>query len=151
MANSKICFKCSKHLPLTEFYKHQAMADGHLGKCKTCTKSDVAEHRLNNLEKIRQYDRIRAKYPERAKYCAEITKAWRSSDKRIMQCHSKVARAVKNGILVRQPCEICGSEKSIAHHESYNRPLDVRWLCEPHHKERHKQMVLADIDPLSEE
>lgn len=24
-----------------------------------------------------------------------------------------------------------------AHHDDYSRPLDVRWLCQPHHLEHH--------------
>jgi len=36
----KVCFKCEIEKPLTEYYVHKRMADGHLGKCKTCTKKD---------------------------------------------------------------------------------------------------------------
>jgi len=148
MISSKICFKCNENLPLTEFYKHSQMADGHLNKCKKCAKNDVGNHRLNNIEKIRKYDRERAKNPERAKAAYEVSKAWRQSDSRIMHCHNKVTRAIRSGKLVRMPCIICGSEKSLAHHESYNRPLDVVWYCQPHHKERHKEMAILGIDPL---
>lgn len=36
----KICFKCGNEKELTSFYKHAQMGDGHLNKCKDCTKSD---------------------------------------------------------------------------------------------------------------
>ena len=35
------CFKCKKALPLSDFYVHRMMANGHLGKCKDCTKADT--------------------------------------------------------------------------------------------------------------
>ncbi len=44
---------------LSDFYPHPRMADGHLNKCKDCTKADMALHRLNDLDKARDQDRQR--------------------------------------------------------------------------------------------
>jgi len=136
----KTCFKCKTEKPLTEFYKHSRMADGHLNKCKECTKHDVSKHRSENLEKIRAYDRERGKIPERIKANTEITRAWRREDSRRTAAHSAVGRAIRTGDLVRQPCVRCGEAKSLAHHEDYDKPLDVMWLCQPCHKQRHKEL-----------
>lgn len=39
----------------------------------------------------------------------------------------------------RKPCEICGAEKSEAHHDNYDKPLEVRWLCIKCHRKWHKE------------
>lgn len=151
MPSSKVCFKCNVEKPLTDFYKHEKMASGVMGKCKECTKADVTANRLKNLDRIREYDRVRAKIPERARRAARIAAAWRQQDSRRMKCHNAVARALRSGKLQHKPCEWpgCEREDSYAHHESYNRPLDVVFYCQPHHKKRHAEMKRLGIDPLA--
>ena len=57
-------------------------------------------------------------------------------------------RAVEKGILERpNHCEQCGASgifqdgRSMiqAHHDDYNKPLEVRWLCQPCHHQWHKE------------
>lgn len=148
MTSSKVCRKCGQSKPVSCFYKHPKMADGFLNICKDCTKERVAKHRDKNLDRIREYDRTRGKQKERIAASAAISNRWRNRDSRIVAAHNKVAREIKAGNLVRLPCSVCGSISSYAHHESYNRPLDVVWLCQIHHKARHKQMAIDGIDPL---
>jgi hypothetical protein len=140
MVRSKECFKCNIIKPLEEFYKHSGMADGHLNKCKVCNKKDVIEHRLKNIERIREYDKRRAKLPERKRHNAMVTHAWRAEDRRRGRAHYAVSRALVKGILERGLCCRCGSQKTLAHHDDYDKPLDVMWLCQPCHKQRHKEL-----------
>jgi ribosomal protein S27AE len=140
MIHSKKCFKCNAIKPLEDFYKHPQMPDGHVNKCKECNKNDVTTHRNKNIEKIRAYDRERGKNPERVKATTEISNLWRKEDSRRTRAHNMVARAVRDGSLLRNPCVRCGEKKSLAHHEDYDRPLEVMWLCQPCHKQRHKEL-----------
>lgn len=63
----KKCFKCDELKPLDEFYKHKKMSDGHLGKCKLCTKKGV-KNRQDDLKQNdpewleRERERGREKY-----------------------------------------------------------------------------------------
>ena len=74
MDTLKKCFKCNTEKPLSEFYKHKAMGDGHLGKCKECTKKDVKKHREDNHEKVIAYDRSRNMLPHRISARQEYSK-----------------------------------------------------------------------------
>jgi len=140
MTRLKECFKCKSIKPLEDFYKHPMMADGHLNKCKDCTKEDVGKHRKENIERIREYDRERGKLPHRIKLGTEVTRAWRAEDKRRQTAHSAVARAIRSGVLIKTPCVRCGAVKVEGHHEDYDKPLEVTWLCTPCHKQRHKEL-----------
>ena len=41
LLNMKKCFKCGIIKELSDYYKHPQMLDGHLNKCKDCTKRDT--------------------------------------------------------------------------------------------------------------
>lgn len=59
----KICFICNTKKPLDDFYKHKKMSDGHLNKCKSCTKeqSKVREKKLRNDPKWVESEKIRSR------------------------------------------------------------------------------------------
>lgn len=56
------------------------------------------------------------------------------------RAHSMVGRALRNGTLTRQNCEVCGLSSTVAHHDDYLKPLDVRWLCYGHHAAHHRSI-----------
>jgi len=55
--------------------------------------------------------------------------------------------AIAKGTLIPEPCGMCGDygkmrdgrNKVHGHHDDYNKPLTVRWLCQKCHHEWHKQ------------
>ncbi len=53
--------------------------------------------------------------------------------------YNVVGYAIQRGRLRRQPCEECGATKVVAHHADYLKPLDVRWLCDLHHRRWHSE------------
>ena len=59
----KKCFKCGIEKELSEFYIHNRMGDGHLGKCKDCTKNDSTkrERELRKNPEWCESERLRAK------------------------------------------------------------------------------------------
>ena len=50
-------------------------------------------------------------------------------------------KAIRSKIMIRMPCEVCGEIKSEAHHDDYDKPYDVRWLCRKHHGAHHRQIL----------
>lgn len=132
----KTCFKCKVEKPLTEFYKHAQMGDGHLNKCKSCTKSDSKEARAKNPEYYRDYDRARASLPHRQELRDRVNAAYYVEHPMRRKAQVAVSNAVRDGRLVPLPCFVCGC-KAEAHHPNYDAPLDVVWLCPSHHKQAH--------------
>ena len=46
--------------------------------------------------------------------------------------------AIRDGKITKGPCEVCGVDKVHGHHDDYDKPLEVRWLCPAHHADQHR-------------
>lgn len=153
----KKCFKCGEHKPLSHFYKHSRMKDGHLNKCKICTKKDVNKNRQENLEYYQEHDRQRGrdknsertlKTRARAKLPENIEKSRLAKRKSAAKypektkCRQMFSNAIRDKRIVRPTnCEFCGKECiPHGHHSSYSKDMAfmVTWLCTACHGEIHR-------------
>lgn len=152
MSVTKVCFRCDEAKPADEFYRHPRMADGRLGKCKPCTRSDVKEHRANNLEAIKAYDRRRGRESgSRGKPTREAvrrgSRRWARDNKHKKRAQGLLKRAVDSGRMTRpETCSECNGPGHIhGHHHDYSLPLDVTWLCAPCHTAEHVKLRGLDL------
>jgi hypothetical protein len=139
------CKTCSIDKPAEGFYASNKT------RCKECVKSSVMKNRQENLEKVRAYDRMRGSMPHRVASRSEYQKTnafaqshkaaaerWSAKHPERRKASHIVGNAIRDGHLRKTPCHVCGAEKVEGHHPDYSRPLDVVWLCNPHHREIHK-------------
>lgn len=155
MHTSKICFKCDFEKPLSEFYKHPQMTDGHLGKCKECSKKDVIANRAAKIDYYLEYDRQRANVPCRVDARLRYSKTdagrkaarkgrskWLEGNLIKRAASTIVGNYVRDGKLIKKDnCESCGASncRIHGHHDDYAYPLSVRWLCAKCHCAWHKE------------
>ncbi len=62
---------------------------------------------------------------------------WKRRNPEKVRAHALLAYYIRTGQIQREPCELCGSERSEGHHADYTKPRDVVWLCRKHHAEMH--------------
>ena len=79
MKETKICKKCGRELPLSEFYKSKTNKDGHMNACKECFKQQIKQYYQDNrdaiIEQQKQY------YQEHKAEKAEYNKQYRQDNK----------------------------------------------------------------------
>lgn len=49
----------------------------------------------------------------------------------------KSKELLRKGKIRKRPCLVCGTHEVVMHHESYDDPYRVLWLCDAHHKDYH--------------
>lgn len=130
----KSCSNCGAVKPYSHFQIRRASRDGMTSSCKSC---------------LKERDRIRDQDPERIKkksiYVKGIGKDKADAAKKRYiernpkkrKVHVIVGNALRDGILVKKPCEVCGDEYVEAHHCDYDKPLEVVFLCPKHHQAWH--------------
>lgn len=116
-------------------------------------KETTAKWKENNPDYSRKYyqanaEKLRKKSLSWAKEHRETVNksAIRRRENRYGSAHIAVQYAIKIGKLVKMPCEVCGEEMSEAHHDDYNSPLEVRWLCKKCHTEWHRHNTAKGLE-----
>lgn len=128
----KICTKCKKEKQLVDFCKDIRHIDGLSSYCRDCHNKLCVAYKKKNPEKWLKYMRD---------YSKNYKAPYQENNPNYQKAISKVQKAIKNGTLIKLPCEICGNKNSLAHHPFYRyyEPLKVKWLCAKHHKSEHKK------------
>lgn len=136
------CSKCKQLCNVGDFYKDTRRQSGIKSQCKACHKSTITmrpvteEYRLyqkayyqkrktNNYQKLReQAQRALAKMPKDQRFIARRA----------------LYDARRRGKIVKpSDCQACGLVAQVhGHHEDYNKPYDVEWLCRYCHTLRHR-------------
>lgn len=109
----KICVCCKRELPRGQFLGRTSQKR----KCMVCKLK--AERRRKEIDRKKAFTKFKRK------------------------ARQKCRNAVNYGSLIRGNCACCGAGKKIhAHHEDYNKPLEVIWLCSDCHSILHGMDII---------
>lgn len=134
---TKVCRECKRDLPLEKFSKHAGNKDGLQDRCKDCfskyNRERYARDRDRFKKAVREY---KIKNPEKV-LAQRLSKC--IAEPSAKRAYKVVEAAIASGELVRPDhCLGCGcsnkEHRIEAHHNSYDRPLEVLWLCTPCHR-----------------
>ena len=138
----RYCSKCKIEKEKSEFNKDKSNKDGLCVWCRECRNKYLRNYKKKYVQtetykiQARKDDKkFRLRHPDRI---YAIIKRKREKYPIKYKANNKVSDAIHRKILIKKPCIICGETKVDAHHEDYNKPLDVIWLCRKHHWELHK-------------
>lgn len=140
----KKCFKCDLVLPISEFYQHKKMQDGHLNKCKTCTKNGVKKREVE-LRKDPEWV-ISEKKRHRDKYHRlEYRGLWKPTTEKKREIIKKNRQKYPEKYLATKYTEIFLTKVDGVnlHHWSYNQEdwLDIIELSIKDHHFLHRYIV----------
>lgn len=129
------CGGCLQDLPRSAF-----STSVRCDRCRPCMTLYGKAHRATlSLEERRAEAHARRarqgeRWMERYRTAARLSRQRYPKKRRAVKM---LARALMRGVLQRQPCEVCGEAGSHGHHDDYDKPLEVRWLCPFHHVAHH--------------
>ena len=134
MKNFK-CVECSE--------SHEAnFYPNNKSRCKSCCiKRSIAVYAPKHRERqAAYYKKWYAKNGrKRADDYRDIIYLWQKEHLESVGVRVEVAEAIRKGLLTRPlRCTLCGKEGRInGHHEDYNIPYEVVWVCSSCHKKIH--------------
>src|SRR4029077_19963825 len=113
----RVCSWCRKPRPKEEF----ALCAKH-GRQRYCRSCHAAAMRVS-----------------RARRPGQDTKRYRADPeyRKKVRARTRVRMRRLRGTLPKRPCERCGAPIAQTHHDDYDRPTTIRWLCVKCHGAEH--------------
>lgn len=129
----KNCIKCKEKKPLTKFYKHKMMLDGHLNKCKDCIKADASE----------RYNKLMSNNP---KFIESERKRGREKYHRYKYKSSSISNPSIKIIRAKTSHVVALHHNQELHHWSYNiyHAFDFICMTRSDHRRLHKHLVYIE-------
>ena len=134
----KRCFRCGRLLPLSEFYKHKQMADGHLNKCKECTKNDASKNYSKKSQDEMWMEKERARSREKYHRLGYYKKGSGGNMTTLNKIEGTTSKRLRN-----KGYDTNGKE---AHHWNYNEPKSVLLMSRKAHRRLHRYIVVNSED-----
>lgn len=131
---TKVCFKCGRELPLSSFYKHPRMGDGHLNKCKDCTKADVSRDYDRNIQNPEWVEKERARGREKYHRLDYVSR--KSERTKMKELKFKCMKDIRRDILSQL------SEDKELHHWDYKQRYNLIVLNKRLHHRLHSVIEL---------
>ena len=152
METVRVCKKCGVEKPIEAYYKHAISVGGRQTRCIQCIAERDKERRAEAQAGRPANWKKKSKDPEHRKainkawlakhpgFAVQNQRRWYDRHKDRESVKGKFAYAVRVGKVKREPCFVCGDENAHGHHADYDHPLQVVWLCGPHHREVHRMV-----------
>ena len=138
-AMMKLCYKCGEIKPLSDFSNNKNAKDGKCGKCKACFIEYARQYRDQNAEMVRAKAMAYFSTPEGRAVNNKATRKYKRANHHKRRAQNRANKAVRGGKLTKEPCAVCGVDKGMEmHHEDYDKPLEVVFLCRRCHQTLHK-------------
>lgn len=125
---TRVCSVCEKEVLVSQLAKKTPRGKHYKRSwCKSCEYKKRSASRKRNPER-------------RARDAAKNLLRNKRPERRLkVLARAAVMNALRSGKLIKQACEVCGCSQTEGHHDDYTKPIDVRWLCQEHHRMAHRR------------
>jgi hypothetical protein len=152
----KTCIKCGICWPLCEFYIENKVTGRTRNSCIYCERA-YGRDLMKRVGQTDEYRIRRSRYIKRRRHLS-VSKEHEMRHSRIrkekypqkVKAMQEVRAAISRGLLIRPSvCSKCGTQDPkqqngvtaihAHHHNGYDNPLDVQWLCITCHTAEHRK------------